>query len=93
MTGPLREQQCWSWLCEQRRENEYCIAIDDCPDNFGPDCLGSGSLLFTDPSIGLDAVASAALRVLIHDQTPTTHFCYDREFLRGWVLWEDGHVS
>jgi hypothetical protein len=84
----VREKQCWAWLCEQSREHEHWIAIDDCPDNFGPDRPGCGSVLFTDPSVGLDDEASVALRMLINNQIPTTHFCYDRKYLRGWLLWD-----
>ena len=82
-----REHECWQWLCAHGREHERWIAIDDSPNNFGPDLPGSGAVLFTDPGAGLDAEAAAILRAMILESTPTTRFCYDRASLRGWRLW------
>lgn len=76
-----RERECWEWLCAQGRERDSWIAIDDWPDNFGPDLPGAGAVLFTDPSSGLDDDAAAILRAMIAERTPTTRFCYDRASL------------
>jgi hypothetical protein len=83
-----RERECWQWLCAHGREGERWIAIDDCPENFGPDLPGAGAVLFTDPSAGFDDEAAAILRVMIAEPVPTTRFCYDRAYLRGWALWD-----
>ncbi len=85
-----RERECWEWLCAQGRERDRWIAIDDCPDNFGPDLPGAGAVLFTDPSSGLDDDAVEILRAMIAEPILTTRFCYDRASLRGWPLWERG---
>ena len=82
-----RERECWQWLCTHGLEHERWIAIEDSPDNFGPDLPGAGAALFTDPGAGLDAEAVAILRVMILEPTPVTRFCYDRASLRGWPLW------
>lgn len=60
-----RERDCWQWLCAHGREHARWIAVDDCPDNFGPDMPGAGAVLFTDPSAGLDVEAVAILRAMI----------------------------
>lgn len=84
-----RERECWQWLCAHGRQHERWIAIDDWPDNFGPDLPGAGAVLFTDPSAGLDDEAVAILRAMIAAPTLVTQFCYDRADLRGWALWRD----
>lgn len=83
-----RERECWQWLCDRGREHERWIAIDDCPDNFGPDVPGAGAVLFTDPSAGFDDGASVTLRAMIADPAAKTHFSYDRAYLSGWALWD-----
>ena len=88
-----RERECWQWLRAHGREHVRWIAVDDCPDNFGPDLLGAGAALFTDPSAGLDAEAVAILRAMIAAPTPATRFCYDRADLSGWALWCDGPAT
>lgn len=82
-----RERECWQWLCAHGRECERWIAIDDWPENFGPDLPGAGAVLFTDPSAGFDNDAAEILRTMIAEPTPTTRFCYDRASLGGWPLW------
>lgn len=82
-----RERECMQWLRAHGRECERWIAVDDCPDNFGPELPGTGAVLFTDPSIGLNADATTTLRAMIVEPVPATRFCYDRADLRGWVLW------
>jgi len=84
-----RERECWQWLRTHGREQMRWIAVDDCPDNFGPGLPGAGVVLFTDPSAGLDDEAVAILRAMIVATAPTTQFCYDRADLRGWSLWLD----
>lgn len=84
-----RERECWKWLCAHGREHERWIAVDDCPENFGPSLPGAGAVLFTDPSAGLDAEAAAILRAMIVEPAPATRFCYERASLRGWALWCD----
>ena len=75
--GPRqRERECWQWLRQHGREHVRWIAIDDCPDNFGPDLPGAGVVLFTDPSVGLDDEAVTILRAMIATPAPTTQFCY-----------------
>lgn len=83
-----RERECRQWLCAHGREHERWIAIDDCPENFGPDLPGAGAVLFIDPSAGFDDEAAAILHVMIAEPIPTTRFCYDRAYLRGWALWD-----
>lgn len=85
-----RERECWQWLRAHGREHVRWIAVDDCPDNFGPDLPGAGAALFTDPSAGLDVEAVAILRAMIAAPAPATQFCYDRANLSGWALWGDG---
>lgn len=89
-TQPLRarEAQCCAWLLEHGRVSERWIALEDCPDNFGPDLPGKGAVLFTDPSVGFDDEASLVLCQMIHTEESTTRFLYDRAFLRGWTLWD-----
>jgi hypothetical protein len=83
-----RERECWECLCAHGREHEQWIAIDDWPNNYGPDLPGTGAVLFTDPSIGLDADAEAILRAMLAEPAPATRFYYDRATsLRGWPLW------
>lgn len=82
-----RERECWQWLRAHGREHERWIAVDDWPDNFGPNLPGAGAALFTDPSTGLDDEAVAILRAMIAAPTSGTQFCYDRADLRGWPLW------
>jgi hypothetical protein len=90
LAGPRqRERECWQWLHTHGRQHERWIAVDDWPDNFGPDLPGAGTVLFTDPSVGLDDEAVAILRAMIAAPAPATHFCYDRASLRGWALWRD----
>ena len=75
-------------MCDRGREHERWIAIDDCPDNFGPDVPGAGAVLFTDPSAGFDDGASVTLRAMIADPATKTQFSYDRAYLNGWALWD-----
>jgi len=82
-----REHECWQWLCAHGREHVRWIAVDDSPDNFGPDLPGAGAVLFTDPSAGLDDEAAAILRAMIAAPAPATRFCYDCDDLSGWAPW------
>lgn len=83
MGSRRRERECWQWLCAHSREHERWIAIDDWPENFGPDVPGTGAVLFTEPSTSFDSDAAAILRAMIEEPTPITRFCYDRASLRG----------
>jgi hypothetical protein len=40
-----RERECWQWLCAHGREHERWLALDDWPENFGPDLPGAGAVL------------------------------------------------